>query len=429
MTSARLGMCLAAAALACGGPLAQAADRLPQQAELKAIRGAEFDFLGTAVAVSGHTIVATAPTHMSHGRVVEGKALVFFAPWHGVRHPSATLKPPSSATYDGFGVSVAITGDTIVVGSGGSGFGNDRFRGRAYVFVKPRGGWHGTLSPAATLTPSDGGAGDQFGYSVSISGRTIAVGAPGHRHYHGEAYVFVKPGGGWHGTRRESARLSAGRGEPGFSVAVSGSTVVVGAPFRGRGAAWVFARPRAGWHGTRRPDASLSVPASARGLGRALAIEGATIVASAPDGGVHGERSDVYVYTRPGSGWAGPQAPAATLTAPDKVTSTSCGTRGDRRPSTGLGRSLAISGDRIVVNAGQAGVNFRWLGAVCVFTRPATGWSGTITDATIVRRPTGSGSQSSHFSWHVAADGDTLVVSADGLRSGTTLSVGAVFVF
>lgn len=428
MTSARVALCLAALLLA-GGPPARAADRLPQRAQLRATHGAEFDLLGTAVAVSGDTIVATAPTDMRHGRVVQGKALVFATPWHGVRHQSATLKPPPSARYDGFGVSLAMAGDTVVVGASGSGLDTDAFHGRAYVFVKPRGGWHGTISPAATLMASDGGANDQFGWSVAISGRTIAIGAPGHRHYRGEAYVFVKPSGGWHGARHESARLSAGRGEPGFSVAVSGGTVVVGAPFHRHGAAWIFERPDGGWHGTRRPDASLGVPAYARGLGRSLAIQGDTIVAATPDVSAHAEASQVYVYTRPAGGWTGRVAAAATLVAPDKVTSTTCGTRGDRRPSTGLGASLAISGDRIVVNAGQAATNYRWLGAVCVFTRPAAGWSGTISDATIVRRPTGSGSMSSHFGWNVAADRDTVVVSADGLKAGTTPSVGAVFVF
>src|SRR6476469_6743828 len=110
MTLVRVGLCFAVLAL--GVPCAQAADRLPQKAELKATRGAEFDFLGTAVAVSGNTIVATAPTDMRHGRVVEGKALVFLKPWRGLRHQSATLRPPRSATYDGFGESVAMAGDT-----------------------------------------------------------------------------------------------------------------------------------------------------------------------------------------------------------------------------------------------------------------------------------------------------------------------------
>jgi hypothetical protein len=148
MTWLRMGLCLAALAPALGAPRAQAADRLSQKAELRASHGAEFDFLGNAIAVSGNTIVATSPTSRSHGNVKPGKALVFLKPWRGVRHPSATLRPPRSGTLDGFGYSVAMAGDTIVVGSAGSGFSPDPFHGRAYVYVKPRGGLR---APAACV--------------------------------------------------------------------------------------------------------------------------------------------------------------------------------------------------------------------------------------------------------------------------------------
>src|SRR3954447_1385500 len=188
-----------------------ATPRLPQRAELRAAHPRELDLLGDGVAVSGGAIVATAPTHMSHGRVIEGKGLVSVKPWAGVRHQAATLRPPRSAAYDGFGESVAMAGDTVVVGAGGSGLDSDRSPGRAYVFVKPRGGWHGTVAPSATLRASGAAAGDPVGYAVAISGRPIAGGAPGPHRCRGGAYVFVKPAAGWRGVRRQAATLAGGR--------------------------------------------------------------------------------------------------------------------------------------------------------------------------------------------------------------------------
>ena len=136
----------------------------------------------------------------------------------------AKLTPPDSAACYQFGRSVAISGDTIVVGA------DDFFvgPGSAYVFVKPPGGWTNASSYDAKLTASDGGSNDRFGISVAISSNanTIAVGA----HFGDKAYVYVKPWGGWSGNRTETARLTAARASYfGISVAVSDDTVVVGA--------------------------------------------------------------------------------------------------------------------------------------------------------------------------------------------------------
>ena len=119
---------------------------------------------------------------------------------------------------------------------------------RAYVFVKPVGGWADSLYEETKLTASDGSNQDDFGTSVSISGDTIVVGATGDGG--GSAYVFVKPGGGWSVSSKENAKLTASDGAGsdyfGYSVAVSGDTIAVGA-YRdddngsNSGSAYVFA--------------------------------------------------------------------------------------------------------------------------------------------------------------------------------------------
>jgi len=139
---------------------------------------------------------------------------------------------------------VAVAGDTVVVGAPGDDIGATIVQGSAYVFVQPVGGWSGDLTEAAHLTASDGGDFDEFGISVAVSGDTVVVGANeddvGGGFNQGSAYVFVEPVGGWSGDLSEDAKLTASDGagadQFGISVAVSGDTVVVGAYFDDIGA-------------------------------------------------------------------------------------------------------------------------------------------------------------------------------------------------
>ena len=114
----------------------------------------------------------------------------------------------------------------MVVGAAGDDIGTNADQGSAYVFVKPVGGWAGLLQENAKLTASDGAANNRFGFSVGASGDTVVVGALATSE-RPPAYVFVKPPGGWAGALQENARLTGSDGFNGFSVAVSGDTVVV----------------------------------------------------------------------------------------------------------------------------------------------------------------------------------------------------------
>ncbi len=100
----------------------------------------------------------------------------------------------------------------------------------------------------AKLTASDGALGDELGYSVAISGSTVVVGAQLANSARGAAYVFVAPTGGW-ASMTQTAKLTASDGasgnELGYSMAISGSTVVAGAPLVNShtGVAYVFSGP------------------------------------------------------------------------------------------------------------------------------------------------------------------------------------------
>jgi hypothetical protein len=113
------------------------------------------------------------------------------------------------------------------------------FQGVAYVFTMPPGGWTSALPQSAELSAADAAEGDRLGYSVAISGTTIVAGAPLHKVRasagQGAAYVFAMPPGGWTSTIPQSAELTASDGSEedrfGSSVANSGNTIVVGGPY------------------------------------------------------------------------------------------------------------------------------------------------------------------------------------------------------
>ena len=107
----------------------------------------------------------------------------------GAWSQQAGLADPGATAGDFFGGSVAISGTTAVVGAEGSNSGT----GAAYVFVRSGTTW----SQQTELTASDGAAGDEFGASVAISGTTVVVGAFGKNSKAGAAYVFVRSGTTW----------------------------------------------------------------------------------------------------------------------------------------------------------------------------------------------------------------------------------------
>ena len=144
------------------------------------------------------------------------------------------MKGSDTLPADRFGTSVAISGTTIVVGV----YDHAKDAGRAYVFTKAGSTWN----QSAELKGFDTVAADYFGWSVAVSGTTVVVGAVGHAKYAGRAYVFrdTVPAG----PRSLSCRVSDTVTNSGFgtSVAVSGTTAVVGAEgyAHGRGRVYVF---------------------------------------------------------------------------------------------------------------------------------------------------------------------------------------------
>ncbi|GAF91309.1 unnamed protein product, partial [marine sediment metagenome] len=208
-----------------GGANPALAQPLNETAKLVPSDGAQDDNSGYSVAISGDTAVVGAYADDDNGSS-SGSAYVFRYNGSSWAEEQKLLASDGEAN-DYFGHAVAISGDTAVVGAYGDDD-NGSSSGSAYVFRYNGSNW----SEEQKLLAFGGGVGDQFGYSVAISGDAIVIGAPyddDNGSNSGSAYVFRYTGGNW----MLQAMLLASDGEAndyfGRAVAISGDTAVVGA--------------------------------------------------------------------------------------------------------------------------------------------------------------------------------------------------------
>lgn len=213
-----------------------------EEAKLTASDAGANDYFGYSVSISGDAAIVGAP----YDNFYFGSAYLFRFDGQSWSE-EAKLTASDGETADYFGISVAISGDTAVIGA----FGHDGAfgdTGSAYVFRR-----HGTdWSQEAKLFAVDGAAGDIFGRSVSISGDTAVIGADNHDGAYsnsGSAYVFRRDGTMW----SQEATLTAADGTAGdlfgYSVSVSGAAAIIGAVGDNNrsGAAYIFRRNGSTW--------------------------------------------------------------------------------------------------------------------------------------------------------------------------------------
>jgi len=352
---------------------------LALQAYLKASNTDASDNFGRKVAIDGDTLVIGVPDEDSNAVGIGGDeaddtaadsgAVYVFIRSGGIWSQQAYIKASNTETGDGFGTSVAISGDTLVVGATGedsSGTGVNPIApapsqsdnsalgsGAVYVFTRAAGVW----SQQAYVKTSNAGAADTFGSSVAISGDTLVVGAPGEDGHlliggtslppdntatgdsasaSGAVYVFTRAGTTWTQQAYVKASNTGASDAFGTSVAISGNTLVVGATGEDSNFTGVTAVP---------PDNAAT--------GDAASNSGA-----------------VYVFTRSVTTW--------TQQAYVKASNTGAG--------DAFGTNVAISGDTLAVGAPQengsgTGVNpasdnsAAGSGAAYVFTRNVTTWT------------------------------------------------------
>ena len=378
-----------------------------QQAELTASDGGAGDSLGGSVAVDGNTVVVGAPRHMVGSSSHQGAVYVFVQS-DGTWVEQAELTASDGAAGDQFGYSVAVSGSTVVVGAPYHTVGSNPSQGAAYVFVQSGGTW----SQQAELSASDGARIDYFGYSVAVDGSTIVVGASNHIDggaRPGAAYVFVESSGTW----SQQAELTASHGgnDFGLSVAINGNIVVVGAPGyavgsnSGQGAAYVFVESSGTWIQQAELTASDGVAYDYFGI--SVAVDGSTVVVGAWSHkvGSNPGQGAAYVFVQSGGTWI----QQAELTASDGIANDS------------FGYSVALSGGTAVAGAFDHTVGSNsYQGAAYVFVQNGEIWSQQ-TELTA-----SDGDRLDQFGRSVAVSGSTAAV---GAYSHPNSGAGAAYVF
>ncbi|MBY0111219.1 MAG: hypothetical protein K2Y21_00250 [Phycisphaerales bacterium] len=386
------------------GPAWIGADR-----QLVASDGAAGDFYGYSVAISGDTAIVGA-SNRTLTSSQQGSAYVYVR--SGMSWIQQTqLTASDSALGDFLGTSVAISGDTAIVGAYGDDVGANSNQGSAYVFVRSGTTW----TQQAKLTASDGAASDFFGYAAAISGDTAIIGAYGDdistNADRGSAYVFVRSGTTW----TQQAKITASDGAAadffGWSVALDGNTAVVGASNDNLGAnadqgsAYVFVRSGTTW--TQQAKLTASDGAASDFFGSSVALSGNTAIAGAQ--GTNSSQGAAYIFVRSGTTWT----QQAKLTASDGAASDT------------FGRSVALSGDTAVIGADldDIGANVN-RGSAYVFSRVVSAW----TERTKLTAPDGGGALD-RFGFSVALSGDYVIAGAYGVDVGANTNQGSAWVF
>ena len=384
-----------------------ATDPFVREAKPTASDGAAYDYFGASVAVGGNTMVVGADQATVGGNAGQGAVYVFTesgAAWT----QTAKLTASGGAAGDQFGQSVAISGNTVVVGASGA----NSYQGAAYVFTASGAAWTQT----AKLTASDGAADAYFGQSVAISDGTVVVGAlyaqVGENALQGAAYVFTASGAAWTQTAKLTASDGAAYAYFGTSVAIGGNgdTVAVGASGANdrQGTAYVFTAAGAAW--TQTAELTASDGAANAYFGSSVALSGSTMVVGAlyATAGGNFEQGAAYVFTASGAAWT----QAAELTATNGAA------------YAYFGSSVALSGNTLMIGAPDAAVGGNVnQGAAYVFTASGAAWTQTAELTAF------DGAANAYFGQSVSISGNTFVVGAPEATVGGNYTQGAAYVF
>ncbi|MBN2019710.1 MAG: FG-GAP repeat protein [Sedimentisphaerales bacterium] len=277
-----------------------------QHQKLVASDASAGDQFGRSVAIEANTIVVGA--HYGDANDPNTGSAYVFTRSGTVWNQQQKLAALDAATDDRFGMSVSISGDTLVVGA----YGDDRQTGAAYVFTRNDQIW----TQLQKLTTSDANTGDFFGWSAAINANIIAVGAMNDDHYNppintdaGTVYIFTRSGQIWSQQAILRASDAADSDHFGCSVALDGNFAVIGAyecdinGVPNVGAAYVFEKNYTGWV-EKQKLFDADTPNNGDDFGKSVAIEGDTIFAGCVNHIVDGNQvGAVFEFTRTGQTW------------------------------------------------------------------------------------------------------------------------------
>lgn len=433
-----------------------------QQAYLKASNTDIGDLFSSSVALDGNTIAIGAPNESSattgingnqqDNSVISSGAVYIFVRTGTTWSQQAYIKASNPDFNDQFGHSVALSGDTLVVGarnesSAATGINGNQTdnsamnAGAVYVFVRSGTTW----SQQAYLKASNAEAFDQFGWSVALDGNTLAVGAnlessnatgingnqaDNNAVRSGAAYIFVRSGTTW--SQQAYIKASNTEANDNFAMALglSGDRLVVGAvnedstatgingdqsnnDAASAGAAYVFARSGTTW--SQQAYLKASNTEAQDFFGDSVTIDGSTVAVGAwwedsSATGINGDQNNnnttlsgaAYVYSFDGVSWSQQAYIKASNTETENY----------------FGRALVLHGDRLIVSAyadnsaatgidgDQQNADASGSGAAFVFERTGTTWSQQH-----YLKASNTGAED-FFGYTMATDGTSLLVGA-----------------
>jgi hypothetical protein len=316
-----------------------------------------FEYFGTSIAVSGDTLVVGAQGR-NNPQTAAGIAYAFVLE-NGSFEPQGRLSSATPAFNDQLGRAVAVDGNTAVVGAPFDNLGQGLAdAGSVTVFVRSEDDWTETVK----LTAADAAGLDEFGRSVAISGDTIAIGAPedsthpvpGSRH--GSVYVFVRSGTEWIQQAKLSPAVSnAALHNLGRSVALSGNTIAAGAP--GDDSVLVFVRNGTSWsqHSRLVPE----LPASNTDFGFSVGLSGNFLAVGAPPTPFSGSEGAAHTFQFREGVWNDMGMLQAL----------------HGNSESRFGYAVAIRGEKLAIGSpADPFVDFPGPGSVYFFMRRSSGW-------------------------------------------------------
>jgi hypothetical protein len=391
------------------------------QADLYAPSPANGDRYGACVAISGDTAVVGAPQDDLVSMVAmlpdAGRVYVYVRSGETWTLQAELVSPQVEAGAQ-FGKSVAIQGDTIVVGEPYQNVSTYDDAGRAYVFQRTGTTW----SSGYALAPQTDHDSDWFGMAVDIDGDRIVVGAPNDDTQdeglnNGRIYVYDRlTGGVWFRRTETLVDVSADQDDRlGSVVAISGTTIMTNAgdePDLGFKAVLPFELVGTTWAPVDSERLSAPSPAVGDGFGGPIALEGNTVIVGSMERtiGTIDYAGSAYVFRDPGTGWAYTQ----TLTSPVPTSQEM------------YGSGVALSGNRALIGAFWGDEHN---GEAFSYT-----WNGSTFDYKQKLSKRGHYPYVTHFGSSVALDGATAVVGgtlSDAYDTGNVVQdeAGAAHVF
>ncbi|CAA9404888.1 MAG: hypothetical protein AVDCRST_MAG74-1856 [uncultured Pyrinomonadaceae bacterium] len=363
---------------------------------------------GESVAISGDTAIVGAPLSNFGPNVEQGMAFIFVkngASWT----QQGLLLASDGALFDNFGSSVAISGNTAIVGAEMDDVNGVTNQGSVYVFVRNGNSW--TLQ--TRLTAPDGAADDRFGGAVAFNGAALVVGASGDdvnsNINQGSAYVYAQVGNGWNFLEHIFATDGAATDFFGGSVSISGITIIVGAASadinsnNSQGAAYIFSSAGNGFEQQAKLVAPDGAASDSFGNGVSIFENTAIVGAYLDDIGTNNNQGSAYVYVKNGNVWT----LQAKLFAADGALVNE------------FGGSVSISYNKIIIGAERNGN----IGAAYVFVRNSGTWKlqNKLVPA--------DGVTNDNFGASVAISGNNVIVGADRDDIGNNADQGSAYLF